>query len=112
MKVARGLQAPPYKASIAAKTSVSREDRHKPGAILRPPRPVWKVFFDVIPRRVRPFGAEGGLTRIGWGWWWVGARSKCDSELKACLLLLAVSEVRGKTGPSGVQGPPGHLEPH
>ena len=49
--------------------------------------------------------------RMGLGWW-VGARSKCDSQLKACLLLLAVSEARGKTGPGGVQGPLGHLEPH
>ena len=75
------------------KPAFSREDKHKPAAIASL-RPVWKVFLDVIPRRVRPFGAEGGLTRIGWGW--VGARSNCDSLLKACLLLLAVSEAKGQ----------------
>ena len=88
------------------------EDKHNPTAIASL-RPVWKVFLDVIPRRVRPFGAEGGLTRIGWGWvgGWVGARPECDSQLKAGLLL-AARKRGGKTGPSGVQGPPGHSEPH
>ena len=75
------------------KAAFPREDKHKPAAIASL-RPVWKVFLDVIPRRVRPFGAEGGLTRIGWGW--VGARSNCDSLLEACLLLLAVSEAKGQ----------------
>ena len=117
MKVARGLTStpplPPYKADIAAKTSISMGKISISQPRLRPCEPVWKVFLDDIPRRVRPFGAEGGLTRIGWGWvgGWVGARPECDSQLKAGLLL-AARKRGGKTGPSGVQGPPGHSEPH
>ena len=108
----RAYEHPPYKASIAAKTSISTgEDKHKPAAIASL-QPVWKVFLDVIPRRVRPFGAEGGLTRIGWGWvgGWVRAQSVTHSSKPAC--CLPSRKRGGKTGPSGVQGPPGHLEPH
>ena len=70
------------------------EDKHKPVAIASLRR-VWRVFLDVIPRRVRPFGAEGGPHKDRMGFGLVGARSKCDSELKACLLR-AVSEAKGQ----------------
>ena len=99
----RAYEHPPYKASIAAKTSISTgEDKHKPAAIASL-QPVWKVFLDVIPRRVRPFGAEGGLTRIGWGWvgGWVRAQSVTHCSKPACCCLPCLGSEGAKQDPAG-----------
>ena len=78
------------------------EDKHKPVAIASL-RWAWKVFLDVIPRRVRPFGAEGGLTRIGWGWvgGWVRAQSVTHSSKPACCCLPCLGSEGAKQDPAG-----------
>ena len=101
--------SPPYKATIAAKTSISihgTRDKLNPPAIasFETSR---KVFLDVIPRRVRPLGAEGGLTRIGLvvvGWvrtMWVSQSSKPACGTCAPLSLCPLGSVLAKQDPAG-----------
>ena len=101
--------SPPYKATIAAKTSISihgTRDKLNPPAIasFETSR---KVFLDVIPRRVRPLGAGGGLTRIGLvvvGWvrtMWVSQSSKPACGTCFPLSLCPLGSVLAKQDPAG-----------